>query len=198
MYLRPILRVGLITLALASGLSQLGHSSSARLRPALHKTDEPAPDPVLAKIATYRKWKLVNPTPELMEPLAAESCARIIGRSEGSPHLHKYISVYVNDEGSRAMLHQLKPTFPIGSIIVKEKLAHKTSTEPELLTVMLKREPGYNETSGNWEYLVLDGKATKIEQRGKLASCNRCHLEYKHSDYVTRTYFSDEQWNGLK
>ncbi|MEO6393287.1 MAG: cytochrome P460 family protein [Pyrinomonadaceae bacterium] len=194
----PILRAAFIAAALTLGLSQLGHPTSARREPARLVADDIAPDPLLTKLATYRKWKLVNPTPQLMEPLAAISCARIVGRSEGSPHLHKYISVYVSDEGSGAMLQQLKPAFPVGSIIVKEKLAEKTSTEPELLTVMLKREPGYNEAGGNWEYLVLDGKGTKIEQRGKLASCNSCHIEYKHSDYVTRTYLSNEVRNGLK
>jgi len=142
----------------------------------------------LANLAKYRNWTLVNPTPDLMEPVAASSCAIISGQQEPSPHLSKYISVFVNPVAREEMMTKGSPKFPIGSMIVKQKLGSADSTTPELLTAMIKRGPGYNPESGDWEYLVLDGIASKIIEQGKLKECSGCHRSYKHSDFVTRTY----------
>ena len=157
-----------------------------------------APDSDLGSLAAYRQWTLVNPTPQLMEPLAAISCALIPGRQEPSPHLHKYISVFVNPVGREQMMTKQTPEFPVGSMIVKEKLATADSTTPELLTAMIKRAPGYNPEGGDWEYLVLDGTASKIVERGKLTQCSECHRPYEHSDFVTRTYFPATLRDKLK
>ena len=147
-----------------------------------------APVSDLASLAKYRQWTLVNPTPQLMEPVAATSCAIISGRQEPSPHLNKYVSVFVNPVGREEMMTKQRPKFPIGSMIVKEKLGSADSTTPEVLTAMIKRGPGYNPESGDWEYLVLDGAASKIIEQGKLTQCSGCHRAYQYSDFVTRTY----------
>lgn len=110
-------------------------------------------DLLLHEIASYRQWTLVNPTPVLMDPASAQACAVFINQ-KFNPHSRKYVSVYVNRKGYSAMMTQLHPHFPEGSIIVKEKLSDKLSQTPELLTVMIKREEGYNPKSRNWEYLV--------------------------------------------
>lgn len=192
--------VHLIVVAFA-GLAAIGHSIERYVRsthgptaPIIQTEDEK----LRAQIARYREWKLVNPTPQRMEPLAAAACARIPGRMPGSPHLHKFISVYVNSIGADAMLTMKVPVFPEGSIIVKEKLPDATSREPELLTVMRKREKGFNPVSGDWEYLTLDGNAANITQRGKMETCNACHTAYQRTDYITRTYLPSTVLEGLK
>ena len=152
----------------------------------------------LATLAKYRQWTLVNPTPELMAPLPAISCAIIPGREERSPHLHKYVSVFVNPVGREQMMTKQEPKFPVGSMIVKEKLGKPDSTTPEVLTVMIKRESGYNPENGDWEYLVLNGTASSIFERGKLERCSGCHRSYKHSDFVTRTYLPQTVRSELK
>ena len=160
---------------------------------------QPAPDPDLESLAKYKQWTLVNPTPQLMEPLPAISCVRNPpGREQGSPHLHKYVSVFVNSIGRKAMMTQLLPKFPVGSMIVKEKLPSANADKPELLTAMIKREAGYNPESGDWEYLVLDGPASEIQERGKLTRCAGCHAAYERNDYVTRTYLPDNVMRKLK
>jgi hypothetical protein len=83
-------------------------------------------------------------------------------------------------------------------MIVKEKLGSPDSKEPEVLTAMIKREPGYNPGSGDWEYLVLDGAASKIVEQGKLTRCSSCHTSYEHSDFVTRTYLPETVARELK
>jgi hypothetical protein len=44
---------------------------------------------------------------------------------------------------------------------------------------MVKRPAGYDPTGGDWEYLVLDATG-RIEQRGRLALCARCHADAPH------------------
>lgn len=162
------------------------------------KSSPSEPEPDLASLSNYRQWTLVNPTPQLMEPASAESCAIIFGRQKDSPHLNKYVSVFVNPVGSQEMMTKLDPKFPIGSMIVKEKLGSADSTKPEVLTAMIKRGPGYNPEGGDWEYLVLDGAASKIVERGKLTRCSGCHRPYESTDFVTRTYLPRTVSSQLK
>lgn len=155
-------------------------------------------DAVLAGLSRYRTWTLVNPSPVKMDAAVAALCAAVLPRPSVNPHQNKFISVYVNDVGQQAMMTELTPVFPRGSMIVKEKLSSKESREPELLTAMLKREKGYNPESGDWEYLVLDGSASKIVERGRLASCSGCHAAYSHTNFVTRLYLPDDVRRRLK
>ena len=156
------------------------------------------PESDLASLANYRQWTLVNPTPQLMEPRVSTDCAMRPGRQEPSPHVDKYISVFVNSVGRDEMMTKRHPKFPVGSMIVKEKLGSPDSTKPELLTAMIKRGPGFNPESGDWEYLVLDGAASKIVERGKLTRCSGCHRPYKFSDFITRTYLPETVRAELK
>ena len=172
-------------------LAMLGCAVPSQSSPSVPERD-------LASLSNYRQWTLVNPTPQLMEPLPAISCAIIPGRQEPSPHLHKYVSVFVNPVAREEMMTKQSPKFPIGSMIVKEKLGSSDSTKPEVLTAMIKRAPGYNPESGDWEYLVLDGAASKIVERGKLTRCSGCHSSYEHSDFVTRTYLPATARRELK
>jgi len=96
---------------------------------------------LLAEIGKYRKWKLVNPTPVMMNPRAAAACAIAF---PVNPHETAWASVYVNPKGASAMMAESHPAFPEGSIIVKEKLYSEDSKDPVVLTVMIKREKGYN------------------------------------------------------
>lgn len=144
------------------------------------------------EIEGYRAWFKVNREPEVMEARTAILCAApTTGRSiygAANPHHEKYITVYVNELGRTAMMEQAKPSFPEGSVIVKEKLPDRSSQSPELLTVMIKRGKGFNNESGDWEYMVVDGSGTKVEAQGKLEKCQSCHLANQQKDYVFRTY----------
>jgi hypothetical protein len=156
------------------------------------------------EIEGYRNWLKVNPVPQLMKLQTQLLCARplsptgvdVNGRT--NPHQEKYITVYVNDIGKNAMMEQARPNFPVGSVIVKEKLPDKSSQSPELLTVMIKREKGFNSSSGDWEYMVVDGKGESVTERGKLENCQSCHLTIPQSDYIFRSYLPYEVRNKLK
>jgi hypothetical protein len=148
-------------------------------------------------IAGYRKWTRVNHQPQQVPAQVAQLCAPAFGPK--SPHgSDKYITVYVNETGRHAMMEEKTPHFPQGSVIVKEKLTDPKSTTPELLTVMVKRERGYNPESGDWEYMIIDGNGLAIQERGKLENCQTCHLMDKNTDYVSRNYLPAEIAKQLK
>jgi hypothetical protein len=150
----------------------------------------------------YKQWTRVNPVPALFHSkiaiLCAEPTARQTKMEEGNPHRNKFITVYVNDIGRHAMMEEKVPRFPQGSVIVKEKLPSKDSSAPELLTVMIKREPGYNPGNGDWEYVALDGSGKSVRARGRLESCQACHMMVKATDYISRNYLPYEIWEKLK
>lgn len=139
----------------------------------------------------YKAWTRVNSMPFRMSPDVAALCAAPTARN-ASPHLtpDSYIDVYVNPAGRRAMFTPGPLSFPEGTIIVKEKRKGGGEIEPELLTVMLKRSRGYNAETGDWDFAVLDGKASTVQAQGKLENCMQCHKTVPASDYVFRPYVS--------
>src|SRR5260221_7212299 len=155
--------------------------SSSAIQPAARAGD------LVKEIAGHRDWSKVNPEPQLMPDRTAALCAPVtalpIDESK-NPHHNKYLTVYVNDLGRTAMFEQLDPKFPEGSVIVKEKLADKSSPTPELMTVMVKRGRGFNPDSGDWEYMIVDGTGTKVTAQGKLENCQSCHSARQSSGYV--------------
>ena len=86
------------------------------------------------------------------------------------------------------MMSEMYPKFPQGSIIVKAKSSGEANRPPELLTIMVKQGEGYDQGNGNWEYLVMDGSASKVERPTNVESCRACHLARKETDYVSRAY----------
>ena len=163
-----------------------------------------SPKTTINEIEGYRTWVKVNPVPQLMKLRTQLLCARQMSPAGAdvngptNPHQEKYITVYVNDTGKTAMMEQARPNFPPGSVIVKEKLPDKSSQSPELLTVMIKREKEFNASGGDWEYMVVDGRGQAVTDRGKLESCQGCHLSTPQSDYIFRSYLPDEVRNKLK
>jgi hypothetical protein len=95
-----------------------------------------------------------------------------------------YGVVYAN-ERARAAFDRLEPTaFPTGSVIVREKLYKLTDERPDLLAVMVKRAPGFNPAAGDWEFLLVDGSASKVLERQKKGSCLDCHVSQRERDFV--------------
>lgn len=154
----------------------------------------------------YRSWKKVNTKPHIVTSRIAMMCRaptkEEIEAEATDPHLEelgkqpgglraRYVTVYANPPAEQAMLHQKHPVYPVGSLIVKERLPHPDSKTPELITVMHKREKGYNPGHGDWEFLTLDSAAKQITAQGRLQKCEACHAEWKKTDYTSRAYLSE-------
>jgi Cytochrome P460 len=92
--------------------------------------------------------------------------------------------VYANAPARGPLGSLESQTFPVGSIIVREKLARADSEVPELLAVMMKRAPGFNPKAGDWEFLLVNGDASKVIERQKKGSCLDCHASQRERDFV--------------
>jgi len=146
-----------------------------------------------AEFAHYRQWTRVNPKPIRFAAAAAAQCAAF-SFQQASIHRDKFITVYVNPVGKRAMLEDRNPKFPVGTVLVKEKCTTATSKTPELMTVMRKHKTGYDTKNGDWEYLVLEGASGKVQAQGDVTKCQGCHREQAAADFVFRTpYLSAAQ-----
>ena len=146
------------------------------------KTDNPAKGYRSGKALLKQPFRMSDKVMQLCRTLTPEEQKRYTD----DPHYKRYAQVYINPVGQRAIGAKLPP-FPVGTVLVKEKFDNPKGTgTPELLTAMVKREKGYNPACYDWEFLVLDGKAERVLERGKLARCQSCHVltQYKKTDGV--------------
>jgi hypothetical protein len=93
-------------------------------------------------------------------------------------------AIYVNELAAQVIAAGKSVRFPVGSIIVREKLVKADEKEPELVVVMIKRELGYNPAGGDWLFLTADGELAKVRERQKEGSCLACHESERDNDFV--------------
>lgn len=99
-------------------------------------------------------------------------------------HSSAFGVVYVNEIARASMFGRGPVRFPVGSIIVREKLSSASALTPDLLALMVKRERGFNPRLGDWEFLIASGDGKKIELREKKGECRNCHATQAKNDYV--------------
>ena len=95
---------------------------------------------------------------------------------------------YFANDLAQSVIYQTTPKFPVGAIIVREKLVTEDAEIPSLVTVMVKREKGFSKKTGDWEYFVIEGGVGKIIKREKEGSCSKCHANASETDFVFKTY----------
>lgn len=95
-----------------------------------------------------------------------------------------YGVVYANARARGAFETPVPSTFPVGSVIVREKVMSAGDESPQLLAVMVKRAPGFNPKAGDWEFVLVDGSASKVLERQKKGSCLDCHVSQRERDFV--------------
>ena len=156
------------------------------------------PPTTLELVKDYANWTKANVVPIRLSTSLDMLCRGISnderkGYQKTAIHFDRYMTVYVNPTGEKAM--QKGGVFPVGSIIVKEKRDSKTG--PVVLsTVMIKREKGYNPACGDWQFAALNSDATKTDGDGKLDSCMKCHKDQSKKDFVYRTYVGAREFGS--
>ena len=145
----------------------------------------------------YKTWQVVNPEAANMDVIVRSACASVVPPI-ANMHADKFVRVFVNDVGRAAMMERKTPLFPIGTIIVKEKLPEKYSQQPEFFTIMVKRESSYDKDHGDWQYLTMEADMAKLEKPAGLDNCQTCHASWKATDFVSRIYLSPEQRTNLR
>ena len=68
-------------------------------------------------------------------------------------------------------------------MIVRETMLLSSST-PERLMVMIKREKNFNRKASGWEFLTINGEGTRILKREKSGKCLECHVSATENDFV--------------
>ena len=93
--------------------------------------------------------------------------------------------IYVNAAGKAVSAGQADLPYPMGTILVKETYKRSGGQKGDLrgLTVMIKREAGYDADNDNWEYLNVS-KSLKIKSQGRINLCIKCHSIAFMDDYV--------------
>ena len=90
----------------------------------------------------------------------------------------------MNSLAREAMIAEPSIPFPRGSILVRERLANAEAKTPDVLTVMIKRQKGFNANANDWEFLLVDGAGATVLDRQKKGSCLACHKSQAASDFV--------------
>jgi Cytochrome P460 len=96
-------------------------------------------------------------------------------------------AVYMNEPAQAALLQSRQRIFAEGAVIVRERMETETAS-PELLAVMIKRRRNFNPAANDWEFVLLNGNATKIKKREKTGACQRCHAIAASNDFVFANY----------
>lgn len=155
-------------------------------------SDKPA-DLVIDESSVFKlrdSLKLLTPEPHLVSEALAELCivptpkdaqssqareAHRVGR-----HANVAVNYYVSFEGAPAM-DSMKHKFPVGTILLKEKLSLSDGTVAAV-GGMVKRAEGFDSTNGNWAYFYA--AKTGGFEIGRIPNCVSCHARTRSSDYV--------------
>lgn len=150
-------------------------------------------DPRQKAIEDYRDWQCITPEAVNMAPWIAKLCRVAPEYGRDNPHIRTFFKVFVNDK-AKSMMNAPEPRFPVGSVIVKEKFEVPSGSQPKkldkpnLLTVMVKREKGFDGPNGDWEYFTAAGNGKPSSADLSVKHCQSCHLGKKSTDYTFRTY----------
>ncbi len=128
-------------------------------------------------LSSYQTWTKVND--ETITGDATGTLGQQVHEGAGG-----FREVFVNSVGAPVYAGESSTPFPVGTIIVKESYPEADGSKGELanLTVMVKREAGYDSSNGDWEWAML-GPDMGIRTQGRLASCYQCHAVAADTDY---------------
>lgn len=110
--------------------------------------------------------------------------------SNDPAHSNSIISfgrVYINSTAEPYMKRE-PLRFPVGSMIVREMLWKASDTEPHLLSVMVKRERGFDPIVNDWEFAVVNAGMSRLKRGDSVKSCVQCHAKMRTSDFLFKSY----------
>lgn len=148
-------------------------------------------------LITYPGVRLVMPAEESEDFDGGMLYRREFDRLRSSPPAdptHKgwqatHGRVYVNSVAEPYM--KTEPLrFPTGSMIAREMLWKASDTEPHLVSVMVKRERGFNPIVNDWEFAVIDRGFSRLKRGDSVKSCVQCHANARSSDFLFKTYLA--------
>jgi hypothetical protein len=179
--MRFMLTAALIASVYLAGCATRDEVTAAQPQPAAstRAASIAATAPDVHDIATrYASLKLMTKQPIAVSPGLSTLCKSAAVpdvAAQYGPHANGTVRIFMNDLAAGAFAQP--GTFPVGSVIVKEKQPSKFGVGG-----MIKRPPGYDSDHGDWEYFYFEDPA-KLDS-GKLTSCAQCHERAAKTDYV--------------
>ena len=106
-----------------------------------------------------------------------------LGPAHGGPT--GFREVYVNSVGKPVSDGAASLPYPLGTILVKETYKTEGGQKGTLkdITIMVKRESGYDTMNSDWEYLNVSS-TLKIKSQGSIKMCINCHAVAMVDDYI--------------
>jgi hypothetical protein len=183
--------------SLLSGILALAAGWGCSPAPATSVTSGDPASPRVADIAgDYRQLQSMTKEPVYVDPGLAMLCRGVTqseveeARKKSGPHAHTAVRIYMNQLAASAF-QQRSSTYPVGSVVVKEKTAlsyHSEGYEQTRTKAhdgvggMIKRPRGFDAAHGDWEYFYFEDPS-RIES-GKISSCVQCHDGASTRDHV--------------
>lgn len=156
----------------------------------------------------YDGMLLMTPNPVFVNPELAVLCVGATkdavehARVAKGPHANCSVKIFMNELASTAF--NQGASYPVGAVVVKEKrmLGYRAKTGSEWqgrgsgVGGMIKRDNGYDEPNGNWEYFYFDNPSSV--ESGKMQSCIGCHRKAQTSDYVFADWAKQDKTNSYR
>ena len=137
-------------------------------------------------ISEYKKLTKLNDAPIDMLAKTVQMCAD--PRMTYGPHITAKMTYYANDLAKDIKSGQI---FPIGSIIVKEKIGNGVDNYVNVITIMEKIK--LEGKADDWRYEIIslvDGKNLSKQFSEEMPkSCIDCHSQYS-DDHISDIFFS--------
>ena len=143
----------------------------------------------LAATGENKKLHRVTKTSFRMSPAAAHLCN--VGPTQRRPHVGYHCHVFTSENALRT-IQTGEGTYPVGSVIIKQKFYTQFAKQTALFTLMRKMDPGYDVEHGDWEYSIVDSAGTDVLLAGREESCIKCHKHYADTDFVSRVYLTPD------
>jgi len=114
-----------------------------------------------------------------------------------------YLSLYRDDddedEEDEDESEQVFKAYPDGTVFLKENYQSKQGKpgEPSSLTLMIKKQAGFDTQGGDWEYLQSDVAGNIIMQGSAQdpqikKACADCHMNMAERDYIFSTFLTSK------
>lgn len=153
-------------------------------------------DDVALLMQTYPSWQPLTDTAVDISVSIFNLCRLPTSTEDAfakSTHARHALRDWANPQAIAGIAAQGAGGFAEGAAIVKEKFATTAGTQTlklAALGMMVKRAPGFDSASGDWEFVYWNATDGISRGAGQLASCSSCHAGTRQTDFV----FMDESW----
>ena len=131
---------------------------------------------------SYESWVQVNTVPITGD--ATGTLGRAVHEGEAG-----FRDVFVNSVGEASSFGAASLPYPVGTIFVKNSYPESDGEMGDLsgVTVMVKRDAGYDPENADWEYINLSASLA-INGQGTINGCISCHDVAANRDYIFGGY----------